>query len=81
MSSTVRVSQTTLQTLRQIAAQSGEPMQAVLDKAVEVYRRQLFLQIANEAYAALREKPEAWREEIAEREEWDVILTDEIREW
>lgn len=79
MSATVRISQTALQTLRQIAAQAGEPMQAILDKAIEAYRRQLFLKRANEAYAALREKPEAWQEEIAEREAWDVVLYDGIK--
>jgi predicted transcriptional regulator len=80
MSATVRISQTALQALRQIAAQAGEPMQAILDKAIEAYRRQLFLKKANEAYAALREEPEAWQEEIAEREAWDVILSDGIKE-
>jgi len=76
MSATVRISQTSLQALRQIAAQAGEPMQAILDKAIEAYRRQLFLKRANKAYATLREKPEAWQEEIAEREAWDVVLSD-----
>jgi len=80
MSATVRISQTALQALRQIAAQAGEPMQAILDKAIEAYRRQLFLKKANEAYAALREEPEAWQEEIAEREAWDVVLSDGIKE-
>ncbi|MEW5954117.1 MAG: toxin-antitoxin system protein [Bacillota bacterium] len=76
MSATVRISQASWQALRQIAAQAGEPMQAVLDKAIEAYRRQCFLQKANEAYAALRENTAAWQEEIAEREAWDITLED-----
>jgi hypothetical protein len=76
MSATVRISKTSWLALRQIAAQAGEPMQTVLDKAIEAYRRQCFLQKANEAYAAFRENSEAWQEEIAERESWDAALGD-----
>jgi len=80
MSATVRISQASWQVLRQIAAQAGEPMQAVLDKAIEAYRRQCFLQKANEAYAALRENPVAWQEEIAERKAWDITSEDRLKE-
>lgn len=76
MSATVRISKTSWLALRQIAAQAGEPMQTVLDKAIETYRRQCFLQKANEAYAAFRENTEAWQEEIAERKSWDITLDD-----
>ena len=41
-STTVRISEQTHHRLREMAAQSGEPMQAVLDKALEQYRRQKF---------------------------------------
>lgn len=54
-------------------------MQAVLDKAIEAYRRQCFLQKANDAYEALRENAEAWQEEIMERETWDITLEDGLR--
>ncbi len=57
MSTTVRISRASWQALRQIAAQADEPMLTVLDKAIEAYRRQCFLQKANEAYAVLRENP------------------------
>ncbi|MDF9408825.1 toxin-antitoxin system protein [Pelotomaculum isophthalicicum JI] len=79
MSATVRISQASWQILRQIAAQAGEPMQAVLDKAVEEYRRKCFLQKANEAFAALKENTEAWQEEIAERKAWEITLEDGIK--
>jgi hypothetical protein len=72
MSATVRISQASWQALRQIAAQAGEPMQTVLDKAIEAYRRQCFLHETNKAYAALRDNAEAWGEEIAEREAWEI---------
>lgn len=43
---------------------------------IEEYRHQRFLQEANEAYAALRENPKAWKAELAEREEWNLALAD-----
>lgn len=76
MSTTVRISQASLHVLREIAAQAGEPMQAVLDRAIEAYRRQCLLQKANEAYAALKEDPAAWQKEMAERKVWDATLAD-----
>jgi hypothetical protein len=51
-------------------------MQAVLDKAIEAYRRERFLYDTNAAFAALRADPEAWREELAERDVMDAALGD-----
>jgi len=51
-------------------------MQTILDLAIEEYRRQRFLLEANEAYAALRKSPKAWKSELAEREEWDATIAD-----
>lgn len=79
MSSTVRISKSSWQALKLIAAQANEPMQAVLDKAIEAYRRQLFLQKANDAYGALRVNAKAWQEEIKEREAWEITLGDGLR--
>ena len=75
-STTVRISQETRETLRQLAEQAGEPMHRVLAKAVEVYRRQYILDKTNAAYAALRADPEAWQEEQQERQTWDITLAD-----
>ena len=55
-------------------------MQAILDEAVEAYRRQLFLKRANAAFAALRNDPNAWKEEQMERAAWDVALNDDLEE-
>jgi hypothetical protein len=38
--------------------------------------RDTFIDQANEAYARLRSDPEAWRQELAERAEWDGTLMD-----
>ena len=73
---TVRVSNQTAGVLREIAAQTGETMQAVLEKAVEGYQRQRFFDELDAAYAALRSDPEAWAAEQRERAEWDAVLMD-----
>ena len=61
-----------------MAAKSGESMAGVLDKAIEAYWRRQFLEEVNAAFAALRADPDAWREELAERAEWDATLMDGI---
>jgi predicted transcriptional regulator len=73
---TIKISSTSYNTLQQIAARSGESIEALLDQAIEQYRRQKFLEAANQAYAALRNNPEEWAIEIEEREAWDVTLAD-----
>lgn len=75
-SATVRISSTSHNILKELAARSGESMQVILDQAIEQYRRQVFLQQANQAYAALRNNPEAWQAELEERVAWDVTLSD-----
>jgi len=55
-------------------------MQAVLDKAIEHYRREKFLRDANADYAALRRNPKAWKEELKERALWEQTLSDGLAE-
>jgi hypothetical protein len=73
---TVRIDQKSHNILRKIASKEGKPMQAILEMAIEEYRRQNFLHEANAAYAVLRDDPKKWKEELAERKEWDSTLTD-----
>ncbi len=79
-STTVRLAERTRDALRQLAAQTGQPMSVVLERAVEAYRRQCVFDQANAAHAALRSDPEAWAEELAERQEWEVTLGDDLAE-
>ncbi len=51
-------------------------MQAILDKTIEEYRRRVFLEEVNKAYATLRQNPDAWAEVEKERAEWDATLAD-----
>lgn len=75
-STTVRIKEQTRQALRELAQETREPMQEVLAKAVEAYRRQWTLQQHNAVYAALRENPAAWAEELEERAAWEATLAD-----
>jgi len=73
---TVRINQETHHVLRKLASMEGKPMQAILEMAVEEFRRQRFLREANTAYAALRKDPRKWKEELAERKAWDSAMPD-----
>ena len=73
-----RISEPTREVLRKLAEESGESMQAILDKAIELYRRQRFLEESNRAFEALRANPEMWKTEQAEREVWDITLADDL---
>jgi predicted transcriptional regulator len=77
---TIRVSTKTQQTLRQLAAQAGMPMQDVVDQAIELYRRKQLLDAANAAYAAIRDQPAVVQEMMDERAAWDVTLADGLPE-
>jgi predicted transcriptional regulator len=73
---TVRIKEETRTVLRELARQTNQPMQEVLARAVEAYRRQQMLAETNAAYAALRADPELWRAEQAERAAWEATLAD-----
>ena len=72
----VRLSPRAHAILRQIAKEEQESIQTVLDKAIEHYRRERFLHSANVDFAALKRDPNAWREELRERELWEHALAD-----
>lgn len=72
----VRISVRAHRMLRQLAKQADESMQAVLDKAIESYRREQFLRAANREYAALRRNAKGWKEALRERELWEQTLAD-----
>jgi predicted transcriptional regulator len=71
--SMIRINDRTHQVLREMAQVEHQSMQAVLEKAVEDYRRTRFLEDVNAAYAALKNDPEAWQEIQAERAEWEAM--------
>lgn len=73
---TVRVSERTHHLLRDLAARTGEPMQAIIERAIEDYRRRRFFEEVNAAYAAERRDPVAWAAEEEDRALWEVTLAD-----
>lgn len=77
---TTRISKSTRETLRQLAEESGKSMQEILEHAVEMYRRQRFLEATNRAFEALRANADAWQAEQAERQAWEITLSDGLEE-
>jgi len=73
---TVRISEASQLVLKELTEQTGQTMAEVLDKALDAYRRQVFVDAVNAGYAALRADPEAWAEHLAERKLWDATLMD-----
>jgi predicted transcriptional regulator len=77
---TVRISPGTHTKLKELSELTGEPMTVVLERAIEVYRRERFLDACDQAYARLRADPKAWAEELAERKAWDAALVDGLED-
>lgn len=64
---TIRISESSHRILREISKRDKKSMQAVLDQAIEAYRRQSFLEGLSTDFAALRENEVEWQAEKAER--------------
>jgi predicted transcriptional regulator len=79
-STTVRVTEHTHALLRELAAASGEPLQQVLEEAVERYRRERFFADLHAAYARLADDRSGWDEELDERTQLDGTLADGLDE-
>lgn len=79
--STVRISEKAHEDLRAIANQTGEAMADILAKAIEEYRRKVFMEQFNAAYAALRADPKAWQQERGERAAWEATLGDGLEDY
>ena len=73
---TVRISNSAREILREMARGEGRPMQALLEEAIETLRRKRFLEQVNAAYASLRRDVKAWEAVEQERREWDQTLLD-----
>lgn len=80
MPQTIRIKPETRKRLESMAKAESTTMTRLLDKAVEAYRRQHFLEETNAAFAALRKNPELWKHEQKERRQWDATLSDGIKD-
>lgn len=75
---TIGISEATHETLQKLAESSNESIQTILDRAIENYRRYVFLVQANQAFTAMKQNDALWQEEIAERQAWDCTVVDGI---
>jgi predicted transcriptional regulator len=73
---TVRITETSRELLRELARRTDSTMQDVIELALVEYQKRLFWEQAAHDFQALRDDPEAWAEEVAERERWDATLND-----
>jgi hypothetical protein len=76
----VRIAPATHAVLKDLAAREQDTLQAVLDRAVEEYRRRRFLEGINDGYATLRADAGAWAKEQAERTLLEGTLSDGLPE-
>jgi ribosomal protein L22 len=72
----VRISPHAHEVLRLLAEEQQASMQAVLDRAIERYRRECFLRAANSDFQALKSDARAWKQELQERQLWEQTLSD-----
>jgi predicted transcriptional regulator len=77
---TVRITRSAHAALRALAEETDESMTEILEKAIEAYRKQRFLDGLNADFAALRKNQAAWEDELAERNEWDATLSDGLED-
>lgn len=75
-SSTVRMDEESRTILKEIKGQEGLSSQEILHRALESYRRRLFLKKCGEAYLEFKKDKKAWDSEEDERENWNATNTD-----
>ena len=75
---TIPISFASHNALLTLVESSGHTTQAVLDQAIENYRRQIFLEQANEAFIRLRQNEELWEDELTERMDWEMTIADGV---
>jgi predicted transcriptional regulator len=80
-SRTIRISKKTHQILRRLADEAGTSMTAIIEVAVEQYRRERYWEAFDAGYAALRADPEKWADYQEEIAAWDVTLADGLEDW
>lgn len=73
---TIRISEFSHRIVKEISRRENKSMQAVLEQAIEAYRRQIFLEGLNEDFAALKENDAEWQAEKQERADWDMAMAD-----
>ena len=78
---TIRVPVKTRDALRTISKEKGISVQEATDRAVTLYRRQLMLEQANEAYERLRADPQVSHAFDNDPPNWDSTLNDGLEDY
>ncbi len=78
MATQLRVNESTHSIIRNLSQEFGESMQSIVEKAVERYKRELFLESLNQDFQRLRENETAWNDELEERHLWENTLLDGV---
>jgi hypothetical protein len=73
---TARISEAGQALVNKLAKETGQTHAEVIDRALRLYQRELFLDAVNEGYASLRAETPGWAEEETDRELWDNTLLD-----
>ena len=77
---TIPISEETRDELQELANETGESLQSVLERAVQEYRRQQFIAQLQRDYEALRNDPEALEEYQNELRLWENTLMDGLED-
>jgi hypothetical protein len=80
MAETVRIEPTAHVALREIARECHLSLTEALTRAVEAYRRELFLAGVASDFAAVRADKGAWAQERAEQALWDQTSGDGLED-
>jgi len=73
---TVRIDRRTSSTLDRLARETGVAKKEIIARAVEQIRRERILEKANAGFAAMKNNPGEWSEELRERRRWESTLSD-----
>jgi hypothetical protein len=80
MAETVRIDPAAHAALAEVARAKDIPLTEALSRAVELYRRHIFLEAMTAGFAQIQSDPAAAAEEAAELALWDKTLADGERE-
>jgi hypothetical protein len=73
---TIRVAISDRDLAQELATRSDRSQMEIVHEALELYRRHQLLADMNRGFAELRRDSQAWDEEMAERDVWDITLGD-----
>jgi len=74
---TIKISKKSHNILKGISSVFGVSMQVILDDAVEQYQRKELMGQINADFLKLKKNNKLWKDELDERKEWDLSMTDD----